>query len=302
MRERLRSACRSTGRPTNTVPARAIDRLIPELAQAETLPGLPPVVDVLRRPPPNPPEAVQTAFVGSSYMDAYTEAATFVHVADTWLERHRGRRLADARLVLDFGSGWGRISRLLLAHVPPRALYALDVDIEMTALVGSTLPGVNALTVAPLPPTVLRNGIADAVLGFSVFSHLSPGAHAAWAAEFGRLSAPGAMAVVTLLDEGFFHQVESAKKAVARGRDDGFTTALADCLPDLSDARARYKAGEPVFAAVGGGGPRAAEFYGWAVVPPGFVRKAWAHGGFEVVEWVRSGVLFPQVMLGLVRR
>src|SRR5687768_10056082 len=173
--------------------APSFDELIHRFARADTLRVVPSVVDVMRIAPPNPPESVQAAFVGSSYLTAYAEAASFVRVADEWLGHHRDRRLADASRVVDFGAGWGRISRLLLAHVHPSALYALDIDVEMTALVGSTLPGVNAMTIGPYPPTVLRDGMADAVLSFSVFSHLSPAAHAAWAREFGRLSGPGTM-------------------------------------------------------------------------------------------------------------
>jgi hypothetical protein len=279
-----------------------VDELIQSFARAATLPGLPPVVDVLRVAPPNPPESVQVAFVGASYQPAYAEAASFVRVADEWLHRHRNQRLATAAHVIDFGSGWGRITRLLLAHVQPSAVYALDVDLQMTALVGSTLPGVNAMTVEPFPPTVLRDGLADVVAAFSVFSHLAPAAHVAWAGEFGRITAAGSMVFLTLLDLSFFDQVQSAKEAVARGEDDPFTIALADCLPDTLDARRRYDRGEPVYAGVGGGGVRSADFYGWAAIPREFIERTWATGGFDIVEWVPSGTLFPQAMVGLVKR
>jgi len=101
---------------------RTVDELIHAFARAETLAVLPPVVDVLRVAPPNPPESVQAAFVGSSYLTAYAEAASFVRVADQWSERHRSQGLAASRLIVDFGSGWGRISRFLLAPVRPSAL------------------------------------------------------------------------------------------------------------------------------------------------------------------------------------
>ena len=109
----------------------------------------------------------------------------------------------------------------------------------MTALVGSTLPGVNTLTVEPLPPTVLRNQMADAAVAFSVFSHLSPAAHTAWALEFGRIISPGGMAFVTLLDSAFFDQLARATVAVAEGDTTTFSSALATLFPNLEDARAR---------------------------------------------------------------
>lgn len=85
---------------------RTVDELIHAFARAETLAVLPPVVDVLRVAPPNPPESVQAAFVGSSYLTAYADAASFVRVADQWSERHRSQGLAASRLIVDFGSGW----------------------------------------------------------------------------------------------------------------------------------------------------------------------------------------------------
>jgi hypothetical protein len=104
-----------------------LDELVHSFAQAKTLPSLPQVVDVLRQSPPNPPEIIQSQFVGASYVTAYAEAASFVRVADQWSNEHRGSGLASLNLVIDFGSGWGRISRMLLTHVAPAKLYAVAV-------------------------------------------------------------------------------------------------------------------------------------------------------------------------------
>lgn len=278
-----------------------LDRLIQSFAAAETLEQLPPVVDVLSRPPQNPPEATQARFVGASYLTAYAEAATFVRVADEWSQRHRGRGLRSSASVVDFGSGWGRISRFLLTHVHPSALYAVDVDLEMTALVNTTLPGVNAMTVSPRPPTALRGGIADSILAFSVFSHLSPEAHQAWAKELGRITADGGMVFLTLLDQVFLDQVQGAKKAVRQGSHEPFTLALAECFSDLDAARAAYRAGEPAYAGVGGGGVLTGDFYGWAAVPRAFMKREWGDAGFDIVEWVPSGTFFPQAMVALAK-
>jgi hypothetical protein len=252
---------------------RPVDDLINPFAQAKTLETLPIVVDVLKGAPPNPPETIQAQFVGASYVTAYAEAASFVGVADEWSQKYRGRGLASATNVIDFGSGWGRISRMLLAYVAPIKLYAVDVDQEMTALVGATLPGVNTMTSQPFPPTVLRDGMADAVLAFSVFSHLSPDAHEAWATEFGRLVADSGMVFLTVLDQVFFDQVRGAKEAVEAGSADAFAQSLSQCFPDLDDARRRYGAGEPAYAGLGGGGVRTGDYYGWAAIPPELKRK-----------------------------
>ena len=279
-----------------------VERLIHSFASGEIMAEMPSVVDVLTAPPLNPPTSTQIAFVGSQQLEAFAEAASFVRVADQWSIRHRQRGLQAGSHIVDFGSGWGRITRFLLAYVPPTAVYALDVDVQMTALVGSTLPGVNTLTVEPLPPTVLRNQMADAAVAFSVFSHLSPAAHTAWALEFGRIISPGGMAFVTLLDSAFFDQLARATVAVAEGDTTTFSSALATLFPNLEDARARFDRGEPVYAGSGGGGVRTGDYYGWAAIPVEFTRRVWDAAGFDIVEWVPSGVLFEQAMVAFRRR
>jgi hypothetical protein len=144
--------------------------------------------------------------------------------------------------------------------------------------------------------------MADAILAFSVFSHLSPDANQAWAEEFGRIVAPSGMVFLTLLDKAFFDQVRGAKDAVEAGSADAFAQSLSECFPDLDAARQRYDAREPAYAGLGGGGVRTRDYYGWAAIPPEFIKLVWGNAGFDVVQWVPSGTLFPQAMVGLVKR
>lgn len=272
-------------------------------AEAPSLAELPAVIDVEVTQPPNPPEAIQTKFVGLSYESAYAEADSFVRVADEMARKWGvgGGGLGGASRVVDFGSGWGRISRTLLRQVKPTDLYCLDVDAEMTALVNTTLPGVNAMTVKPMPPTPLGDSTFDAVLAFSVFSHLSPAAHEAWAAEFGRITSTGAVVVITVLDELFFTQVRGAQKGVADGSADEFSSGLATVFADVDGAERAYESGEAQFAGTGGGEVRTGDFYGWAIAPPAYVQRVWGAAGFRIVEWVRSGVIVPQALVMMIR-
>jgi SAM-dependent methyltransferase len=275
--------------------------LAARLAAGPPLASPPGVVDIGTSTPPNPPEAIQVQFVGLSFEKAYAEAEAFVAAVDDALA-DLGRPGLAAGQVLDFGSGWGRISRVLLAHdVPPARLFAADVDPEMTALMNVTLPGVNAMTVTPSPPTVLAAGSMDVVTAFSVFSHLSADAHEAWARELGRVLRPGGVAAVTLLGEDFIDLVEGSQAAVARGGADGFTTSMATVFDDPRAARAGFRADRLQFGATGGGGVRTSDYYGWAVASRRFVERVWGDAGFELVRWRPSGELFPQALAVLVR-
>ncbi len=144
--------------------------------------------------------------------------------------------------------------------------------------------------------------MADAVFAFSVFSHLSPEAHAAWAQEFGRIVMPGGIVFVTLLDEAFLDELVGYRAARANGSTSEFTTALAGLFPDLDATRRDFRLGHPIYAGTGGGGVRTGDYYGWAAIPNEFMARTWGAAGFDIVEWVPSGVLFSQAMVGLRHR
>jgi hypothetical protein len=206
--------------------------------------------------------------------------------------------------VLDFGSGWGRISRMLLRRLRADQLWSSDVDSSMSVLLHSTLPGVNAVTNDPWPPTVFGPGTFDAITAFSVFSHLSEEAHRQWAAEFARLTHPGSRVYITVLEAQFLAVVVGAQAAVAAGEADKFTTNLAQVVEDAEASAAAANRGEFVFA--GGGadddGPRKRSFYAWAVAPRSWVERVWGDVGFTLETWVPQGELFDQAMAVLVRQ
>ncbi len=276
--------------------------VVTRFAGADPMDQLPAVIDVRATTPANPPVAIQRKFVGASYENAFSDAESFVRVVGGFVDKHTGRSLSSGRRVIDFGAGWGRITRMLLLEVPPTRVYALDVDPDMTAPVNVTLPGVNALTVAPMPPTALGSASMDTAVAFSVFSHLSDRAHEAWARELGRVIGPGGVVAITVLDADFFVQIAEAAAAVRTGGDDAFSQSLAQTFPDLAAARAGFARGEFQYAPSGGGEVRTADYYGWAAAPVDYVRRVWGTAGFRVVEWVPSGVLFAQALVILIRQ
>lgn len=276
-------------------------QLAAHLAAGPPLPAVPTVVDVTRSAPPNPPEQVQVEFVGRSFEAAYAEAEVFVAAVADQLRRLRRPGLGEVGRVLDFGSGWGRITRVLLTEVSPERLFAVDVDPGMTALVGVTLPGINVLTVTPEPPTVLADASMDVIVAFSVFSHLSAAAHQAWARELARVVRPGGVVAITVLGEDFIDLVAGSQAGVAAGAAEDFARHMAQVFPDVAAARAGFRADELQFAATGGGGVRSSDYYGWAVASRRFVERTWGAAGLDVVCWRPSGELFSQALALMVK-
>jgi len=263
-----------------------------------------PVIDHLRQPvdvralaPVNPPEELQNKFVGLSFESAFLEAYSFVAVVKEKVEAHGLTPLERSTRVIDFGSGWGRISRMLLHSIEPTSLYALDVDPEMTALVNTTLPGVNAMTTQTLPPTALASGAFDGALAFSVFSHLSEAAHVAWAEEFGRLIRPGGFAAITVLDAEFFTTIRRSQHEATKPNPSPFAVSMAKIFPDPDASETAYTEGAFQYAGGGEDGARQDHYYGWAAAPSDFVSQIWGQAGFAVLEWIPSGVLFPQALV-----
>lgn len=266
---------------------------IDALAAAPTLEQVPPVVDATVVPPANPPRAIQEKFVGASYGAAYTEAEQFVARA---FEHLGDEDLADLR-VLDFGSGWGRIIRMLLLRLGPEQVFSTDVDISMTALVQSTLPGVNATTNAPMPPSMFRTSMFDAITAFSVFSHLSETAHRAWVHELARVVRPGGKAFITVLEADFLQMVAAAQSAVRSGATEGFTVKIAAVTDDAESDLRTARQGRFVYAGLGDDdGPRSRSFYAWAVAPRAWLERTWSAEGFRLEAWIPSGELFDQAM------
>lgn len=270
-------------------------------AKAPLIDFLPIPVDVGLAPPPNPPSVVQTKFVGLSFEAAFLEAYSFVAVVREKVVEHGLLPLDDAERIIDFGSGWGRISRMLLNYVGPTSLYALDVDPEMTALVNTTMPGINTMTVSTFPPSALVTSGFDGVLAFSVFSHLAERAHTAWAQEFGRLVRPGGFAAITVLDHTFFDAVRQAQKEMKKPDPSTFAINMSTTFPDVDRATKAFHGGEFQYASVGQDGARENDHYGWAAAPRKFIEETWGVAGFRMREFVPAHILFPQALVILER-
>jgi len=276
--------------------------LVEAMAQAPSVEKLPEPTDLALGIRLNPPEWLQQKVVGSSFRAAYEEASSFVKVSEQVRVDEGDRTLAESGPVLDFGCGCGRISRVLLTKVPRERLYSVDVDPGMIAVVNATLPGLNAMTVSPMPPTIAADATFDSMFAFSVFSHLSEDAHRAWAGEFGRIIRPHGFAFITVMDSIFFAMIRGAQRSVAGGNEDDFAKSFSTLLDDVDVAKRDYDAGGFVYVGSGGGGVLSGDYYGWAAASPDYVARTWDRAGFDVVRWIRSQVLFDQALVVLRRR
>ncbi|MBW8813943.1 MAG: class I SAM-dependent methyltransferase [Caulobacterales bacterium] len=136
-----------------------------------------------------------------------------------------GAPLSEARTVLDWGCGCGRISRHLPRHTSAQVL-GRDVDALTVGWSARHLPGdfrVSGFS----PPLDLADGAVDGIIAQSVFTHLSRAAQGLWLAELARILRPGGLLLLSFMDE-HHHQAHHLGPARADLDAEGFaTTTLA---------------------------------------------------------------------------
>ena len=79
-----------------------------------------------------PAPEIQSAYVGSSGSPVLASAAIFY--------AHLVKQVHAPTHVLDFGCGWGRITRFFLKDLPPECIVGVDVSHKRLHFVNSIFP------------------------------------------------------------------------------------------------------------------------------------------------------------------
>jgi SAM-dependent methyltransferase len=146
-----------------------------------------------------PPASLRMATVGS------TDWSTFSEIGDRTAELlvrialHQGQPIGQATRVLDFGCGCGRVARPFLARTGA-LMTGCDVQPRMVDWCRKNLPGEWRVTQND-PPLPFEAEAFDVVYALSVFTHLPDTAARGWLAELARVTKPGGVALLTILDE-----------------------------------------------------------------------------------------------------
>lgn len=139
--------------------------------------------------------------VGSSGVEALAQGFRIYKLFKREYERHAGRLTSESR-VLDFGCGWGRVTRFFLKDVAPQNLVGIDTHEGRLAACRRTNRWARFQRCHEFPPSQFEAESFDFVFAFSVFSHLSEEAHRRWLEEFDRLLRPrGVLALTTFKRE-----------------------------------------------------------------------------------------------------
>ena len=233
----------------------------------------PPVIVDGKLLPKFPPDQIQINTTGQAGIPTLKEAFIFYQDCINSFAEF-GQPIKPSDKLLDFGIGWGRISRFFLREISIDNIYGLDVMDEFIGICRDTFGTDNFSVTTPFPPTKIANEKFNFIVGYSVFSHLSEEACAKWMEEFYRILSPGGMVALTTRGRPFFDFCESLKDKGHKG----YLNALGSMFEDIDAMRAKYDRGEVVHSnkdGVNGGGAMTADFYGETFIPEAYARNAY---------------------------
>ncbi len=125
------------------------------------------------RLPEMPPAEVQQQWTGSDGHTLMVQSCAFVKTMTNAFERITGGNLALSN-VLDYGCGWGRISRLMLKYISTTNIWAIDPWDKSIELCQQHRVPVNLAISDYLPKSLPVGDVRfDLIFAFSVFTHLS---------------------------------------------------------------------------------------------------------------------------------
>lgn len=169
--------------------------------------------------------------------------------------------------ILDFGGGWGRISRFFLRDTKPEFIWIADCLADSIHWLHATVNPCNIVKNNPRPPiSSLNASHFDLIYCFSVFSHLNENYFNEWLTYLMDKLRSGGHLVFTTRGSHFIQQLE-------RLHEEKRPSHLVEKLPHPAKIYSLYSKGEFQFYTTGGGGELESSFYGEALIPRGYIEN-----------------------------
>lgn len=199
--------------------------------------------------PSLPPDDVQKAFTGISGKRNIEQAfAFYTYILKNYVSKKQP-------VIMDFGSGWGRIARLFLRDTLAENIFAVDpYSVALDWMKNTGLP-CRIIKSNPLPP-IPSIGIKkfDLIYAFSVFSHLSEEYFNSW--MFYLLSLLDENGTIVFTSRGLFFIDYIEKNQIRKS-----------FFKDYNNIRMKYEAGEFQFFGHNRSDELNGSWYGEAFIP-----------------------------------
>ncbi len=238
-----------------------------------------------------PSEEMQAGTVGSVGESALREAEKFYRATKEHSAELSRPITASSRL-LDFGCGWGRMTRYFAKDMPAERIAGVDISPKfIAACQKSGVPGdfqfIDHDDALPYPDSTFTH-----VIAYSVFTHLPEHVASHAIAELARVTAAGAVFVLTLEPPRFLSFVANGDAAAANTSWHRMLFAHAEAA---RDALARLPESGYAFLPTNG-----LDHYGDAVYLPTYIEEHWT--GFALRSYVDAPDQFWQAIAVLQRR
>lgn len=249
--------------------------------------GYPEIQRVL---PELPPSELQMRWNGASGDELMIQSQAFYTHLKRQAAAHLTGPLSESR-VLDYGCGWGRLTRFIARDLPPGSLCGCDPVAEILEVARESGVAAHFARSEFVPERLPFEGRFDLIFAFSVFTHLSEDAHRSCLDAIGDALEPGGLAVVTIRPPAYLN----LSPQMAAGRDQLGEHPLAALerpryvfVPHPSeDSHPQFQGGEMT--------------YGEALIPISYVHEHWTRD-FELVDLELPLIDLHQVTLTLRKR
>jgi 2-polyprenyl-3-methyl-5-hydroxy-6-metoxy-1,4-benzoquinol methylase len=215
---------------------------------------------------PDLPEAsIQERWNGASGVTLAAQGQEFYSKLRDRFAEHGTVPMQQAQ-VLDFGCGWGRLTRLLARDVAPGRLYGCDPVQAIVDVCHATRVPARIERTEFVPEQLPFDQKFDLAFAFSVFTHLSERAHEACLSALHRSLRPGGVLILTVRPPEYLSScwlMASALEALGSDPSARMSEPLYLFVPHEADAEhPQYAAGEMT--------------YGETVITLAYVRERWS--------------------------
>ena len=108
--------------------------------------------------------------------------------------------LSDSPMILDYGCGWGRISRLLATLTSDENIYGVDVDDRLISSANECAKTLNFKKIQSMCTLPFESDSFDLIFANSVFSHLSEKSAIFTLSELLRILSSSGILIISVLD------------------------------------------------------------------------------------------------------
>lgn len=225
-------------------------------------------IDVGFAMPDFPSEEIQKITNNASGAVTMRGAGWFYRILDQEIPREF-LNVDDLR-ILDYGGGWGRITRLLLRSFKPGNISSVDVDERLVSAGQEALPCIDFKRIESGGRLPYEDQTFDVVIANSVFSHLSEDLQMKSLGELARICRPNARLFLTTLSnlhlDNWLKNEEQARW-------------IERVVGNPSSVKSLLNSGEFVFGPTG----RWPE-YGIALLPADWAMKNWPKIGLRLLR------------------